>query len=27
VRHRVIVHDGWWEADRLDAAWAAWAGA
>jgi hypothetical protein len=24
VRHRVIVHDGRWDADRLDAAWAAW---
>ena len=26
VRHRVIVHDGRWDTDRLQAAWAAWAG-
>jgi hypothetical protein len=26
VRHRVVVHDGRWDADRIDAQWAAWAG-
>jgi hypothetical protein len=26
VRHRVVVHDGRWDADRLDAQWAAWVG-
>ena len=27
IRHRVVVHDGAWDSDRVEAAWAAWAGA
>ena len=26
IRHRVVVHDGAWDPDRVEAAWAGWAG-
>ena len=26
IRHRVVVHDGVWDAERVEAAWSGWAG-